>query len=330
MNYINVLITIDDNYIDYCYNLFFSLKRNNSSLFNIYLVYSDLSQENINKFESFINENGIGKVKPILFELSNYDFPINSDYISRTAYIRLFAPLLIKDKIDRLLYLDPDIICGNSIEEFYNFDFDNKTLIAVENMYHEENYSKNYNLGLNYDNIYINSGVLIFNMNKYLNNVSIKMLLDFINEKKTILENHDQDIINLMFYNDIKAVDNTYNYQIITNETRMDAVLTHYAGSPKPWDSNYEAVEKGIPYYKLLIDMGKIDLAKEIIIRNSINYMGMIKYLIGKDHNSLLNIYKDIDNIDNIYKYLDDFGVKYGIKLFNSLINENMKDNSGE
>ncbi len=126
MKRINVLITVDDNYIDYCYNLFFSLKKNNKSLFNIYLVYSNLNDDNINEFVSFINEKKIGKVKPILFELSNYDFPINSDYISKTAYIRLFAPLLIEDKIDRLLYLDPDIICGKSIEEFYNFDFDNK------------------------------------------------------------------------------------------------------------------------------------------------------------------------------------------------------------
>ena len=322
MNYINVLITIDDNYIDYCYNLFFSLKKNNKSLFNIYLFYSNLSQENINGFVSFINENKMGKVKPILFELSNYDFLNNLDYISDTAYIRLFAPLLIEDKIDRLLYLDPDIICGNSIEEFYNFDFDNKMLIAVENMFHEENYYKNYNLGLDCDNIYVSSGVIIFNMKKYLKNVSKKGLLDFINENKIILENHDQDIINLMFYNDIKAVDNTYNYQIISNDTRIDAVLTHYAGSPKPWDSNYEFVEKGIPYYKLLIDMGKEDLAKEIIIRNSINYMGMIKWLIGVDYNSLLNIYKDIDYIDNIYEYLDDFGAKYGTKLFNNLIND--------
>ena len=322
MNYINVLITIDDNYIDYCYNLFFSLKKNNKSLFNIYLFYSNLSQENINGFVSFINENKMGKVKPILFELSNYDFPNNSDYISDTAYIRLFAPLLIEDKIDRLLYLDPDIICGNSIEEFYNFDFDNKMLIAVENMFHEENYYKNYNLGLDCDNIYVNSGVIIFNMKKYLENVSKKGLLDFINENKIILENHDQDIINLMFYNDIKAVDNTYNYQIISNDTRIDAVLTHYAGSPKPWDNNYEFVEKGIPYYKLLIDMGKEDLAKEIIIRNSINYMGIIKWIIGEDYNSLLNIYKDIDYIDNIYEYLDDFGAKYGTKLFNNLIND--------
>ncbi len=330
MKRINVLITVDDNYIDYCYNLFFSLKKNNKSLFNIYLVYSNLNDDNINEFVSFINEKKIGKVKPILFELSNYDFPINSDYISKTAYIRLFAPLLIEDKIDRLLYLDPDIICGKSIEEFYNFDFDNKMLIAVENMYHEENYFKNYNLGLDYDNIYVNSGVIIFNMNKYLKSVSKKRLLDFINENKTILQNHDQDIINLMFYNDIKVVDNTYNYQIISNNTRIDAVLTHYAGSPKPWDSNYEFVEKGIPYYKVLIDMGKIDLAKETIVRNSINYMGMIKWFIGVDYNSLLNIYKDIDNIDSINKYLDDLGVRYGNKLFNNLINDNKKNKSGE
>lgn len=322
MDYMNILITVDDNYIDYCYNLFFSLKKNNKSLFNIYLVYSNLSDDNINKFKKYISDNNIGKLKIIKFDISSYEFHVNSNYITVTAYIRLFAPLLIKDNIDRLLYFDPDIICCNSIEDFYNIDFEDKTLIACENMFHEENYEKNINLGLDYDNIYINSGVLIFNMKKYLKNVSKDMLIDFISDNQEILENNDQDVFNMIFHNDIKIADKTYNYQIISNPLNIDAALVHYAGSPKPWDDNYEFVLKGIPYYKVLIETGRKKLAKEIIIKHSINYAKMINWLISNENKNIENIYAENSDIDFIYEYLEDYGYRYGIELYENLIKD--------
>lgn len=322
MDYMNILITVDDNYIDYCYNLFFSLKKNNKSLFNIYLVYSNLSDDNINKFKKYISDNNIGKLKIIKFDISSYEFHVNSNYITVTAYIRLFAPLLIKDNIDRLLYFDPDIICCNSIEDFYNIDFEDKTLIACENMFHEENYEKNINLGLDYDNIYINSGVLIFNMKKYLKNVSKDMLIDFISDNQGILENNDQDVFNMIFHNDIKIADKTYNYQIISNPLNIDASLVHYAGSPKPWDDNYEFVLKGIPYYKLLIETGRKKIAKELIIKHSINYAKMINWFIYEENKQIENLYAVDTNLDSIYSYLEDYGYRYGIDLYENLIKD--------
>ena len=322
MNYMNILITIDDNYIDYFYNLLFSLKKNNESLFNIFLVYSNLSEENINNIKKYINDNNIGKLNIIEFDIDSYNFHVNSSYITITAYIRLFAPLLIKEDIDRLLYLDPDIICCGSIEDFYNIDFDNKTLIACENMFHEENYMKNINLGLNYDNIYINSGVLIFNMKKYLKNINENMLIDFISDNSELLENNDQDVFNMLFYEDIKIADNIYNYQIISNPLKVDAALVHYAGSPKPWDDNYEFVLKGIPYYKLLIETGRKNIVKELIIKHSINYAKMINWFVYEENKQVENIYGEDSNLDFIYNYLEDYGYRYGIELYERLIED--------
>lgn len=322
MNYMNILITIDDNYIDYFYNLLFSLRKNNKSLFNIFLVYSNLSKENINNIKEYICDNNIGKLNTIKFDIDSYNFHVNSSYITITAYIRLFAPLLINDDIDRLLYLDPDIICCSSIEEFYNIDFDNKTLIACENMFHEENYMKNINLGLNYDNIYFNSGVLIFNMKKYLKNINENMLIDFISDNSEILENNDQDVFNMLFYEDVKIANNTYNYQIISNPLKVDAALIHYAGSPKPWDESYEFVLKGIPYYKLLIETGRKKIAKELIIKHSINYAKMINWLIYEENKQMENIYDEDNDLDFIYNDLEEFGYRYGTELYEKLISE--------
>lgn len=71
------------------------MKKNNKSLFNIFLVYSNLSEENINNIEKYIHENNIGKLNLIKFDINSYNFHVNSSYITVTAYIRLFAPLLI-------------------------------------------------------------------------------------------------------------------------------------------------------------------------------------------------------------------------------------------
>ena len=102
----------------------------------------------------------------------------------------------------------------------------------------------------------------------------------------------------------------------------IDASLVHYAGSPKPWDDNYEFVLKGIPYYKLLIETGRKKIAKELIIKHSINYAKMINWFIYEENKQIENLYAVDTNLDSIYSYLEDYGYRYGIDLYENLIKD--------
>ena len=116
MNKINILITTDGNYLPHAYELINSIKMYNENKLNIFLVYCDLKDKEINEFKEFIVSNNYGNVHTYYIDASKYDLPLQISYLSITAYIRLFAPLLIKEKIDRILYLDCDIL-GNLKEK---------------------------------------------------------------------------------------------------------------------------------------------------------------------------------------------------------------------
>ena len=55
----NILITVDDNYIDIATKMLYSLKLYNNRLI-IHVIYDNLSSSSINMLKEFIKENNIG------------------------------------------------------------------------------------------------------------------------------------------------------------------------------------------------------------------------------------------------------------------------------
>ena len=53
-------------------------------------------------------------------------------HYSVAMYFRIFAHVLLPESIDRILYLDADIIVKNDITSFYAQDFEDKYMIVNE------------------------------------------------------------------------------------------------------------------------------------------------------------------------------------------------------
>ena len=56
-----------------------------------------------------------------------------------------------------------------------------------------------------------------------------------------------------------------------------------------------------LEYHKVLIETGRKKLAKEIIIKHSINYAKMINWLISNENKNIENIYAENSDIEFIY-----------------------------
>ena len=199
----NILISFDDNYVDKALKMLYSLKINNDALLNVYIYYIKLSTKSINKINSFFKEYNIGNLYFNKYSLDKKDFPMYLDHTSIETYIRLFVPFIIEDNIDKMLYLDCDIICNGDISKLYNTNIDNYYVAACENKSpletEEFNPTMNQNLGLPKNNKYINAGVLLINIKKIKQDFSKKKIIDFIIKNKEILIMQDQDIINKLF-----------------------------------------------------------------------------------------------------------------------------------
>ena len=269
----NILISIDDNYVRYAVNLVDSISQNNSEKLNVFLIHDNyLSDYSINLLKKHIEDNSIGVLNTIYFSVDSINLPNNIDYIPTNAYYRLFAPFLLPKDVKRILYLDSDIICNGSIEELYNCTFDNNILVGCENMlpehlniWRERNITR---LSLPNDYRYINSGVLLIDVKKYCENITKEEILDFIKNNYEKLKFGDQDVTNKLFFNRIKIINKKYNYQINTvkdNEIIDDIRLVHYSERMKPCNMNYDNPEKAVFYYNIIKKRGDYNLLKELI-----------------------------------------------------------------
>lgn len=299
---INLLISIDDGYLHHSYETLLSFKNHNNSYFSVYLLYENLRKETLDSLKDFIFKNNIGELKPVKIDLSNVNLPMNISYISKVTYYRLFAPYYIKE--DRLLYVDCDVICTGNILDFYNQDFNDGIIIGCPNMLDS---SKMYldsvmksNIDISLDDIYINAGVLLINIDNYKNFISEEKLSEFINTTKLPLDFQDQDVINHVFHNHILVADKRYNFQmngVDRGEEDFNAEIIHYSEYFKPWNNNYFDMRKASPYYDFLLKNGFEDKCYELM------------------DSHLKNEVKSLDNI-NVAK---DPGVDIIIPVYNGL-----------
>ena len=187
-----------------------SLKINTHLNISVFLIYQNLSNDSINKFKDFMKE--IGTLTLIKYE-DDIDLPINIKHISIETYFRLFAPYLIDKNVDRILYLDCDLIINKSIDGFYNIDIEDNIIAGVIN-FDSDSCLYNDRLNLPHDNPYINAGVLLIDLKKYRDFIDKDTIIKFIENNYKILDYQDQDVLNALFLNKIKLVDIKYNYQI--------------------------------------------------------------------------------------------------------------------
>lgn len=172
---------------------------------------------------------------------------------SREAYYRLLIPQYLESGIERCLYVDSDTLCNGNIDEFYNLPFDGKALIAVQDigemlLFRKERHNV---LHIPTEYEYFNSGVLVFNVTYWKENVQVQPFVSFIQEHAEKLTFLDQDVLNAFFFDKVKIVsDIAYNYmEILFNQYIFSSKITrakiiHYV--EKPWNYTYKGVQASL------------------------------------------------------------------------------------
>ncbi len=269
---LNILISFDEDYTCHAVDMLHSIILNNDVSLEIYLLYENLSITSLNVIREFVEANEIGNLHEYYINGKQYSFPHTIKYIPEVTYYRLFAPFIINEKIDKLLYLDCDIIVNGKIDELYNLNIGDNIIAGCKNMLCKEmshlNTVFNTNLNLPITNDYINAGVLLIDVEKYRNYVSPDKIIRFINENRNNLKMQDQDVINKLFYGKIMHVDNKFNLQINTVEEDYktnDVRIIHYSQRAKPWESDYYSPQKAKYYYNYLAKKGDVNGLKTII-----------------------------------------------------------------
>ena len=149
-------------------------------------------------------------------------------HVTMPTYYRFLLPDLLPD-LDKILYLDCDVIVRSSLKELINENFENRAAIMGLDAESEKN-----SLRLNI-NKYFNAGVMLINLDFWRNNNIKNKLFDFAKNNADKILWQDQDIINAVLSSEIKEISNKWNYQYFQYEDidfkkAGDAAVIHLAG----------------------------------------------------------------------------------------------------
>lgn len=266
----DILITVNETFIDIAEEAIFSISYNNKEHINFYLMYSDIPQEKIDKFKKFIEERCNNSFFPIKFVLPEADkMPqiLDGTFVGIEAYYRVFAPFVLPKKLDKILYLDVDLVCMGSLKGLYDEELGDNYYIAVA----DKGATKKdlIRLGIPENYTYINNGVTLINLKKIREDLNLQKVINLVLEQSKDLVYLEQDFMNKNFYEKIKVVSNKYNWLVKTckfKDMPYTPIIFHFAGSNKPWHDDISRYEPEFiePYYKILELEGKTEYLKDL------------------------------------------------------------------
>ena len=249
---INILVTLDKNYITQLNVMLKSLISKNPSVhFNVYILQTSICESDILNTKNVLLKNG--DIFLINADEKGLEIAPTTSRYPKEIYYRIFAAKYLPNDVDKILYLDPDIIVNGDIQKLYNIDMCNNFFAAASHINGILQKVNELRLDIEENSPYINSGVMLMNLKELRKEQDYDEVFDFIKKHKKTLVLPDQDIISGLYGPKIISL-NPYYYNmterlfmshIFDTEkfsldwVRKNSIIIHYCGRNKPWKNNY-------------------------------------------------------------------------------------------
>ena len=233
----NILLCLDDvkwDYTRHCAVTILSLlETNKKHKIKIFIMSSILPKENIDELKRIVKSYH----QEIEFIISNDIVPeelkkviINKNNLTWWTRYRRFFPKFIK-WIDRILYLDCDVLVMKDISDIYNMDIHWKTIAWYYVIYPYCYKNKIY--GIEH---YFNSWVLLFDAKKYnTKKISVEAMEEINKKFSKYYMWWDEEKMNIICKDDIYIYKKWMNYQICSkwfNKWLDNAEIVHCLKKP--------------------------------------------------------------------------------------------------
>ncbi|HGW5462051.1 TPA: glycosyltransferase family 8 protein [Proteus mirabilis] len=228
----NIAYSVDNNFIKYAIISIISIIKNDKEKYHFHIFYSNISDDNLDKIKKLELEGcalTLYKINVNIFK--NMQVKEN---LPISMYFRLIIPQVLHPFINKVLYLDADIICINKLSDIFSYNLKNKIAGVINHAYIDPYVSS---LSLNNTEYYFNSGVMLINTEEWKSNKILEKFLIKINESN--YKYPDQDVLNILLENKILYLDGKYNRFIENVRKNDNTTLIHYTGTPKPWKAWY-------------------------------------------------------------------------------------------
>ena len=241
---INIAFGVTEDWLEYTFVTINSILEN-SGMENEYkfFIMSDVSKDKFEQitepFKKKLPTKNLFDICHIKMNNSDFDGVVHDTRVGVSAYYRLKLSSLTD--VDKIIYLDSDLVVLSDINELWNFDTNDYLIGAVEDKYSD---LMTLQANLSEGDTYINSGVLLMNLKKFRE----ENLEEKIFEKLREVDNKysDQDVLNDLCRDKILYLPLKYNLMLTTDDPnafpkRKDEYtnslkspfILHYA--IKPW-----------------------------------------------------------------------------------------------
>lgn len=247
----NILVTLDRNYLQPLRVMLGSLYLNNpGETFEIYLVGDGLQAEDWADLERLCARRGA--LHPVTVPEDLFAAAPVVRYYSRAMYYRLLAAQLLPAELDRVLYLDPDILVINPLRPLYDTNLEGKLMAASVHRGLTDISSRVNRLRLDTPEAegYFNSGVLVMDLAAMRRRMDPAEIFAYARDHADVLILPDQDILNGLYSTELYPVEERlWNYDArrfdryqLSSQGEMDmdwvmdhTAVLHFCGKRKPW-----------------------------------------------------------------------------------------------
>lgn len=246
---INICFTPSDNYAQHMAVVIASILKNAAfgDDFSFYVLDSGISDSNKNKISELQKIKNFN-IKYVKLDTSVLDsLPIVLNHFTTAIYYRFMTADLLPE-VDKIIYLDCDLVVCSSLKELFLEDVSDYYIGAVEDI---GSYYNHLVLKPEFEKLQINSGVMVLNLAMWRKDSLGTKLIKFAVETKEELVFGDQDVINktltckrLDFKWNVQSFPAFHVYNNVVFHPLKDEIIEavrrpsiiHYITKWKPWN----------------------------------------------------------------------------------------------
>lgn len=212
LNYISIALCPDNYYTSYAYVAMTSILNTKYyfTYISFYLILpDDFEKRNIDFLNSLYEQYDLFNITFIKMD-NRYNIAYISRYLTKQTYYRFSIGELIP-YLNRIIYLDTDIIVYNDLAEFFSLNFNGKVILGQPTYF-----NRSPKTGI----FKINNGVLLLDLIR-MRKLQIEKKVLYILNNGFENDYHDQFLLNQFFYEIIGIFPPKYHIRPWSNYTKI-------------------------------------------------------------------------------------------------------------
>lgn len=252
----NLLLTLDENYLLPCkvmLDSFFASNPQEKDV-TVYLLHSAIPGGKLAELEAFCAAFG-AKLIPVAVEPTLFENAPTSKRYPKEMYYRLLSPLILPRQVERVLYLDPDMLIINPLRPLWEQNLAGKVFAAASHTGLTEMANEINQRRLDTEHEYFNSGVMLIDLKAARSLVTAEDVFRCVSEHEKELILPDQDVFNMLYGKQTLPVEDVlWNYDVRNyakylirssgshdlNWVMDNTAVLHFCGKNKPWHADYK------------------------------------------------------------------------------------------